>query len=423
MASQRLAPLETSLFRLESAGHPAGLVALTLCEGPEPDIERVRARVVKLLPSVPRFAAVAQEVPFALERPVWADAPHFDVADHVFETSLEVAHGDDPVAVLADRLATATFAPDRPRWTIQLVTGLPQKRWILAAHLHVALIDGLRSADLYSCVLVPRVTPPAAQPFGPAPNGPQLIRAAARDLATSPYEQVRFLRATLRRLRPEPPPPPPAVTYRGRTVFSLDELKGVRDAHGGSVNDVLAAMVASAMGDVDGRSDVNVTVPFAVRSLSEPGQYDSQVEAAEIQLPTSAANPVEHYRGVARRLDRIARDNLAVGGRLLGRVSGPSLFVMLALGSRGTILSTADVLLVNTPGPPKTGAVFSGRSIEAHALVPHPAGVRWCVTSVSHGGRVSVGVSGHDPDAVAKFIAGLERAYSGLAPAAKGSSG
>ena len=40
-----------------------------------------------------------------------------------------------------------------------------------------------------------------------------------------------------------------------------------------------------------------------MRSLSEPGQYDNQVEAAELQLPTSGANPVEHYRSVARHLD------------------------------------------------------------------------------------------------------------------------
>jgi hypothetical protein len=205
------------------------------------------------------------------------------------------------------------------------------------------------------------------------------------------------------------------ATHRGRAVFPLDELKAVRDTYGGSVNDVLAAIVVAAAGEVDGRSSVTVSVPFAVRSLSQPGQYDNQVEAAEAELPSTAANAVEHYRAVAQRLDRVARANLAVGGRLLGRVAGPTMFALLALGSRGTILSTADVVLVNAPGPPKTGAVFSGRSVEAHALVPHPPSVRWCVTAVSHAGRVSVGVSGHDADAVAAFVAGLHRAFNRLA--------
>jgi len=276
---------------------------------------------------------------------------------------------------------------------------------------------------LYSCVLAPRVTPPAAAAFERAPNAPQLLLEAVRDLATSPYEQVRFLRSVLRRFRPEPPPPAPVETHRGRAVLSLADLKAVRDAHGGSVNDVLAALVASAFGEVDGRTDVNVTVPFAVRSMSQPGQYDNQVEPAEVQLPTTGTNPVEHYRSVARQLGRVARDNLAVGGRLLGRVATPSMFVLLALGSRGTILSSADVVLVNAPGPPKTGVVFSGRSVEAHALVPHPPSVRWCVTSISHAGRVSVGVSGPDADAVARFVAGLDRALERLVPATEPSPG
>lgn len=416
MATQRLAPLETSLFRLEDAGHPIGLVAVTVCEGPVPDLERVRARVEKLLPSVPRFRAIAQPVPFAFERPVWADAPGFAVSEHVHATTLDVTDDDDAIAIVTDRLANARFYPDRPHWTIELVRGLPQERWMLAAHLHVALMDGMRSADLFSCVLAPRVTPPAAPPFAPPPNGPQLLLEAARDLITSPYEQVRFVQSLLRRRRSVPPPPAPVETHRGRAVLPLDGLKAVRDAYGGSVNDVLAAIVASAAGEVDGRTSVTVTVPFAVRSLSQPGQYDNQVEAAEVELPSTAANAVEHYRSVAQRLDRVARANLAVGGRLLGRVAGPTMFALLALGSRGTILSTADVVLVNAPGPPKTGAVFSGRSVEAHALVPHPPSIPWCVTSVSHGGRVSIGVSGHDADAVAQFVAALHRAYDRLNP-------
>jgi hypothetical protein len=419
MPSQRLAPLETSLFRLEDAGHRLGLVAVTVCEGPAPDLERVRARVTKLLPSVPRFRATAQSVPFAFERPVWADAVGFAASEHVHDTTLELSNGGDPVVIVTDRLATAGFDATRPRWNIEVVHDLPDGRWMLAANLHIALIDGLRSADLYSCVLAPRVTPPATAAFPAVANGPQLLLEAMRDLATSPYEQVRFLRATLRRMRPEPAPPAPAEIHRGRIVLRIDDLKAVRDTHGGSVNDVLAAIVASAVGDVEGHRDVNVTVPFAVRSLSEPGHYDNQVEAADVQLPSGATDAVEHYRSVARRLDRIARDNLAVGGRLLGRVAGPSPFVLLALGSRGTIQSSADVVLVNAPGPPKTGAVFSGRSVEAHALVPHPPSARWCVTSISHAGRVSVGVSGHGSDAVAGFMAGLDRAYRRLVPMAE----
>jgi len=159
-------------------------------------------------------------------------------------------------------------------------------------------------------------------------------------------------------------------------VLSLDDLKRVRDAYGGSVNDVLAAIVASATGTAEGRTEVTVTVPFAVRSLSQPGQYDNQVEAADVQLPAIGATPIEHYRAVDPTPRRVARDNLAVGGRLLGRVAGPTSFALLALGSRGDDPVDGRRRASSTaPGPPKTGAVFSGHSVEAHALAPHPPSV------------------------------------------------
>jgi hypothetical protein len=83
------------------------------------------------------------------------------------------------------------------------------------------------------CVLAPRVTPPAVAPFRPPANASELLREAIRDLATSPYEQVRFVRATLRRFRPEPAPPAPVATHRSRPVLRVDDLKAVRDLYGG----------------------------------------------------------------------------------------------------------------------------------------------------------------------------------------------
>src|SRR5215218_2099704 len=97
MASQRVAPLETSLFRLETTGHPIGLVAITACEGPAPTLDRLRERVEKLIPSTPRFRAVAQPVPLSFERPVWADPPDFSIADHVTASRFEATDGKDPV--------------------------------------------------------------------------------------------------------------------------------------------------------------------------------------------------------------------------------------------------------------------------------------------------------------------------------------
>jgi diacylglycerol O-acyltransferase len=396
MAPERLTPFDSHLLRLEAAGHHCGLVGLTICEGPVPTTSRVRERVERLLPSVPRFAAVPQTVPLDVERPLWADAASFTAGAHIHAEKLKAQRGRDAVAELVQRLADTPFDPSRPRWDFYVVDGLPRKQWLLAAHLHLALIDGMRSTDLFSCVLAPRATPPPVERFDPPSSPPRVLLDALRDLLTSPYEQVRLLRSTLRRVRPEPAPVPPVSTEQRRLVVDLADLKAVREAHGGSVNDVLAAMTAVGRAAVSGRNEVDVTVPFAVRSLSQPGQYDNQVEAVDVPLPTITADAVEQYREVARRLDRAARDNLAIGGKLLVRVAAPTTYVLAALGARACMSSRADAVLVNAPGPRAAGNVFEGRSVEAHAAVPHPAQVGLCVTALSHAGKVSLALSAAD---------------------------
>ena len=138
MAAERLTPFDSHLLRLEAAGHHCGLVGLTICEGPVPTASRVRERVERLLPSVPRFAAVPQTVPLDVERPVWADVASFTAGAHIHAEKLKAQRGRDAVAELVQRLADTPFDPSRPRWDFYVVDGLPRKQWLLAAHLHLA---------------------------------------------------------------------------------------------------------------------------------------------------------------------------------------------------------------------------------------------------------------------------------------------
>jgi hypothetical protein len=219
-------------------------------------------------------------------------------------------------------------------------------------------------------------------------------------------------------------------THQRRLVVPLDALKSVRDELGGSVNDVLATMAAVAAGRATGHSDVRLTIPFAVRSLSRPGQFDNQVEVAEVELPAGTPKPDEHYRLVSEQLDHVARENLAVGGRFLGRVAAPTPLVLLGLGARASMGTEADVVLVNGPGPPTTGPVFTGQSVEAYAAIPHPPGAHFCITALSHAGHVSLAISGPDASELDVVVAQLTTALQALparrssrSPRSSGSAG
>jgi hypothetical protein len=273
---------------------------------------------------------------------------------------------------------------------------------------------------------------------------------AFRDLATSPYEQVRTASSIFRRLtlpRPRGLPTVGELGY-GRVRLPLADLKKVRSTHGGSVNDVLVTLMAagiraagegatgiaaddgqrgtSAAGTAAG-TGLRTAIPFAVRSLSRPGHYDNQIAVDQVDLPlgsprsrprTSANGAggaaVQRYKAVSAELDRYARDNMAVGGKLLTRMNGIAPSLLLALGARACIRQRADLAFVNAPGPPAPITTFGRSMVDAWALAPHPPRVHWSATARSYADSVSVTLTGTAVAGVQQALAGMRRELAEL---------
>ena len=76
----------------------------------------------------------------------WEDDPDFDLAHHVREVELE-GDEDDLRAWIGEQFAVP-FDPDRPLWTIDLITGLDGYGTVMFSRLHHALADGIRLVQL-----------------------------------------------------------------------------------------------------------------------------------------------------------------------------------------------------------------------------------------------------------------------------------
>jgi diacylglycerol O-acyltransferase len=362
-------------------------------------------------------------VPFGLQRPVWARPSSFDVRAHLRTETIEVVGSEQSTI---EKLLVQEAAAALPGlWELVIVDGLPDGHWVLMAKIHLSLIDGLHGVDLLTGMLVPElVQPPADRDITAAPSPPRLVADAWRDLATNPYEQVRLATSFMRRFRQplvrRPPRRAADVSLR-RTVFPLEDLKAVRTALGGSVNDVLTSLLAAGVQAAESRTTpLRTAIPFAVRSLSRPGEYDNQIAVEHVDLPMGPADAEDRYRLVSAQLDRFARDNLAVGGRVLTRLTGVAPFLLLALGARACMRETADLCLVNAPGPPAALTAFEGRDmLDVYSVVPHPAGVRWSATARTYGRTASLALTATDAGALDTAIAGIEAELSALQAAAK----
>jgi diacylglycerol O-acyltransferase len=340
----------------------------------------------------------------------------------------------------------------KPLWELWMVEGLDEGRWAVLSKTHHCMVDGVSGTELVTVLLdvSPETTPPAPEPWRPAgsPSSLGLAADALATLARSPYEQFRAARAAtrvprhavaqLRELgrgmaamssvvRPAPVsslngPIGPHRRYAWAST-TVDDIRQVRKAFGGTFNDVvLAATTAGFRQLLESRGEqvdrvVRTLVPVSVRGRDTSGRavgdgrYDNQVSAMIAELPVGIADPVECLRAVSAQLADLKDSRQALAGEALTSLSGFAPSMLLALGARiatKTAQRNVNTVTTNVPGPQLPLYLVGRRMMTAYPYVPLAAQCRIGVAIFSYDGQVNFGVTG-DYDSVPD-IAVLSRA-------------
>ncbi|HVD00838.1 MAG TPA: WS/DGAT domain-containing protein, partial [Candidatus Dormibacteraeota bacterium] len=191
---------------------------------------------------------------------------------------------------------------------------------------------------------------------------------------------------------------------------SLAEVKEVRVALGGTVNDVVLAVITRGFRDlllgrgneVEGKV-VRTLVPVSVRSENERGQYNNRVSGLFPGLPVGLADPVERLNDIKEQMDVFKGSGQAVAGDVLTKLGGFAPPMLLALGARlGTRFEQRMVQTVttNVPGPQFPLYAAGRQLVYAYPYVPIAGSVRISVAIFSYLGGLNFGVTG-DWDSVA----------------------
>src|SRR6516164_3256231 len=148
-ASPRMNPLETAMWRAESAD-PRLRVTVSLLEllDPAPDWDRLLAAHEWASRMVPRMRQRVVEPAFALGTPTWVPDPDFDVSRHVRRVRLPARASMRHLLDLVQEFAAAPFDRDRPLWDALLVEGLTGGRAGYAVKSHHSVTDGLGAVQL-----------------------------------------------------------------------------------------------------------------------------------------------------------------------------------------------------------------------------------------------------------------------------------
>ena len=447
MPSDRLTPLDASFLHLEDATGPMHVGCVMVLAGQPPPYEEFVARVDQRLGLVPRYRQRLAFVPLAQGRPKWVDDEDFDLRYHVRATALPAPGGDHELRVLAGRLFSRVMRRDKPLWELWLVDGLGPAvaggpdRFAVVSKTHHALVDGISGLDILAALFAPEEEASSAGDWQPErrPSGVELLGEALLERALSPTELVRPLRAALRRprrlveqagaalagvgalawtgLRPAPSTPyNRSVGPDRRVAFAsveLEDVKAIRNALGGTVNDVVLTIAARALRrDLRGRgADVDVLhafVPVSLRESAGRAAPGNEVTGMVVRLPIACPGPEECLRRISEETRRVKDSGQAMGAQALASLGGLAPPTLLGVGARlGARQRMVNLVITNVPGPQHALFLDGRELLEILPMVPVGHNLAMTVGVVSYNGTMSFGLVG-DFDALPDIDAVVE---------------
>lgn len=453
---QTMSHVDASFLHIEDAVSHMHIGPVGIFEGPAPGPEEVPAAIAARLPLVPRYRQKVRFVPYDLGRPVWVD-PHFNLDYHVRRTALPSPGGDQELRNLVGRVMSQQLDRAKPLWELWVVEGLGEGRWALISKVHHCMVDGVAASDLLSVLLDSERNPSPAAPeaWKPErePSTAELVAHALAERAASPYEGLRTALAAVRdpsRLVREGfevgqglanlqrvSAPGSATSLNGplgphrRWAWArsrLADVKRIREAHGGTVNDVVLAAITGGFRDlllargehVQGRV-VRTVVPVSVRAGHERGTYDNKVSAMFAELPVEIEDPVARLESIREQMHNLKRSGQAVAAERLTALSGFAPAELLALAGRVASQvpqHAVNMVTTNVPGPQHPLFLCGRRMLEAFPWCPLSGHLRIGVAIFSYDGNITFGVTGDrdtTPD-IAVLCEGIERGIEQLLP-------
>lgn len=452
---QRLSPQDASFLHLEDLVSHMHIGAVAILEGPPPAYDELAARVGAKLPQAPRYRQKVHFVPLALGRPVWVDDPYFNLSYHLRRTALPEPGGDEQLRLLVGRVMSQQLDRHKPLWEMWMIEGLSEQRWVLLSKMHHSVVDGVSGSELLSAILDDRREPEALPPdsWRPErqPTGAELAVRAVGRRAASPFAGVRRQLVSPRTVAERAVEtaqglltmsgilrPPPASFLNGPigphrrwdwARSQLSDVRRIRDAFEGTVNDVVLTAIAGGFRELlaarGERTDrvVRSLVPVSVRLPEEHGEYNNRVSAIFAELPVGIEDPVERLAAVHRQMERLKRSHEAVAGDVLVGLSGFAPAMLLSLGLR-TVTQVpqrnVNTVTTNVPGPQRPLYAAGRRMLECFPYVPLAGHVRVGVAIFSYDGALGFGVTGdwdQAPD-IGVLCRGIEHSMAALVEAA-----
>jgi WS/DGAT/MGAT family acyltransferase len=375
----------------ESVSGPMHISSIYVLEG-ELSHGEVLDHFAERIHLVPSYRRKIAQIPFSLSHPKWVDDPDFELEHHVRHHELPpestLQDGIDAAATLNEPMLDRS----RPLWLVYVITGVPD-RTLLLQMTHHAMIDGASGVELTTILYDfepdkrevepaedewhPGRSPTTAELFGEAlqENLAKLSTARPGDVFPNSEKQQELARRAMQvfnnfAARPAITAPfnaaPVSPKRRVRYVKkSFGEIREIRRALGGTINDLVLTVVSEAVarylrvhGEPAENQHMRIMCPVNVRTEDQKGGLGNQVSAIFPMLPAWPMRVRSRLAVVCAEMERI-KDNEEAQAMTLASESGANVWP----------LAMAPTQLVGTPFDPTAAA--------ARMPMPVPAATGW----------------------------------------------
>lgn len=430
--------VDTAWLRMDTEANLMMIVGVWLIE-PQLALADLRERVGTALLQYGRFKQKVVEDTLGAQ---WVDDDHFDLAAHVVPEKLELAKSQTPLEALkhyVGELATQPLNPSRPLWQFHLFEDFETGRTALVARIHHCIADGIALISVMLSITDGGKSPPSRRKREAGDDeendwiADYLIKPAG-DLAVKAIgvygaamgkgiemtaDPAAPLNGSLEMARIGAQvvsdvaamalmPDDSATSLKGRATpgkrvawgepLPLPEVKAIGHALGGSINDILLASVAGAIGsylrdkgeDPTGK-EIRAMVPVNLRPLEKAWQLGNRFGLVPLVLPIGIANPIDRLAAVRARMQELkggyqpllAFALLSVAGVLIKPVQHALL---------GLFAKKATAVMTNVPGP-TVPLKLCGRTLKQVMFwVPASGDIGMGVSILSYGGGVQFGL-------------------------------
>jgi diacylglycerol O-acyltransferase len=439
---QQVSGLDATFLFLETQNAPmhigsVGIFDPSTAPGGKVRFKRIIQTVTERAHLAPFLRQRLVEVPFNADFPYWVRDESFDPEFHIRHIALPEPGDWRQLCIQVSRLQARALDRSRPLWELYVIEGLdnvegiPPGCFAMMTKLHHAAIDGVSSQAIAAalCDATPEIreVEGAEQWSADTPPTPfELTAMAIENNAMRPWRYLEFLQKSVpawtsaieAAMTGAITPPPSVPRTRFNQVvsphrvfegvdFSLEKVKAIKTAVGGTVNDVVLAICAGALrkylmekDELPEQSLVSMC-PVNVRDPSALTTAGNQVVSMAVLLHTDIADAKERLQAICVSTRDAKEYNNAIGAKAMMEMADFIPMELSVLGARVAaeqgIANFAtpefNTVITNVPGPSVPYYSNGAKHVRGWGMGPSIDGNGLFHSVGSYCGEVNMGVT------------------------------